>query len=378
MTARVVERECSRSTAHVSHAYTWEKMAMAASSPPPLWRCSQRGRLTGSSAALLAAARACAASMSSALRPSLGRLGRLGYPGVDAPQYIAIARSLRWPWGWLVRALRCHAGAAADCNLPQGLFVWASAHLRARAGSELSAASSGRRARSSSLHKTVFVFCRESDVDNMCRLSSHCGLLPCAPVCIVGVYLCVAFGPTASRIMWAAASAKCAQGAAAISHCIGTNAHWRVCGVRCKRPAVLAAVCCAGLRGQVCLAMGLATSWWLVLGRRSRRGLSCMSLVGFRHGPPGLGRWAEGTALGQPPPASRVVRDGLDHLRVRPDDWEDLRLFLAALPSESVFACANRLVAWHWVWWSLPWRPAWPTCSLRCRRRLLAPVPFDV
>lgn len=67
-------------------------------------------------------------------------------------------------------------------------------------------------------HKTVFVVCPESDVDHMRHWPSlHCGLLSCTSARIAGVCLGVAIGPAASRIMWAAASAKCTQRAASMS-----------------------------------------------------------------------------------------------------------------------------------------------------------------
>lgn len=67
-------------------------------------------------------------------------------------------------------------------------------------------------------HKTVLVVCRPADAECLRRwLSSHCGLLSAATVRTDGVYLSVAIGPMAARIMWTAAAAKCAQRAAAIS-----------------------------------------------------------------------------------------------------------------------------------------------------------------
>lgn len=158
-------------------------------------------------------------------------------------------------------------------------------------------------------HKTVFVW-----------LSLHSGLLSCANVRTVGVYLSVAILPAAPRHLWAAAPANHTQRATAISRG-GASAR-----VRVDEFVVYGASVLPDLLQHVALDSEVKRFWRWVL----QEVIACesMSPAGFRHGPPalGYGPMPQLSELRVCSPAFWAVRQGPDHLPGRPDDGGDLRL----------------------------------------------------
>lgn len=77
------------------------------------------------------------------------------------------------------------------------------------------------------------------------------------------------------------------------------------------------------------------------------RAIEVASLAGFRHGHLELDLWAQAEALRAAICSPAILRHVPEDLRVRSGAGEDLRLSPAALQSQSVFVCANRLVTQH-------------------------------